>query len=1614
MAGLHTEATLGHSDFDKGIERLNQGLDSVEKQNEAVNAAFQAAIREQEQAVNSLSQALGDLQKQRQEALEGLNEQQGKIDGMKASGIAPSESDLADLEWAKKNLENLDKSIEGTTKQLSEQKNQLSKTNSGYKEWQKTLTLTKDQTEALSASLTKIGKGALALVGISGLTSFVKKVAEVRGEFQKLEVSFETMLGSKDKADALMQDVIDLAAKTPFFVSDVAKGAKQLLAYGESADTAVDTLKRLGDVAAGMGIRLDRMVGIYGRVMSYGKLTNRIMLQFRSAGIPIVQALADSLGKSEKEVKALIDSGKIGFSQVKQAIIGMTNEGGKFANLTEKLSQTITGKISVFQGLVQNMFNDIGKSTEGPIAGVIDLGIALVNNYKAVGAAVGALVAAYGAERAVLIAMAAARGISTKEVIAETVAKLRNTVVTDATTRSQLGLNAAILANPYVAAAVAVAGLTAAIVLLATRSTAAEKAQKALEKGQSEITANIAKEQGELDRLEGQLKSAEKGTAAWTRAKNEAVSKFGKYYSNLGDEIERTGTLASSYGVVAEGIMKAARARQYFQYIESQKSSLDDDTAKRLEQIRRGLYGSDKWYDRGALEANMVIPDVGQVTKEFADKIWSQVVNYIYQGSEMTADVTKALEYLGGGRWGKVFEGSLMSIAEKARTSTVALDKLNSTAKEYFQVTDEDLAKWNTNGDLTPDDDPDGKTPEQLASEALKRKQAERKYAEGVIDANKQAELDIRQAEIDNMEEGNEKVLKQIELDYDTLIAANEARAKEWQEALKDNMVNEWLDKNPNATEQQKDDYRQSLNVTNADLNPQLKARLKAYDAAANEAKAKALRDMRAEYDTHYESLDRLIRDWERKIAEQEALVNNEEFAAFKEHNKAILEEMKRRRDVEVTGAAYEGVAEYGSLNTKKNALKAYWEAQIAAAPDVLKPGMQQAMEKALQELNYEALKTKVDWDAVFGDLSSQGSKSIAANLDTVRNLLATKAGELSVEEISELENALASMADELSSRNPFAAMALSMQSVRAAKNDVVAAMEEYKLAKAELDAQEAAQQAQELLLQEQLQNGTITQTEYDRKLQAEEAKTAGAQNKLTQATQKLNGAQSRVVSSTLEFMSALNKSKGVIGEVAGSVSDLIGIFDDDVANVLRDAIGLFEEVGDTAMEITEMFVKEGEDLVEGLSDTAEGVAEGVTKTSEATAAAISAAEAASVILLIIKAAIKVVTAIFSIIKANEEANNRAAEAARKYELALEKLNDAARLENLKNAFGKDAYGQFKAFNEQLLEASGNLNTLENDMGATTKTLRNWGMVALGVLGVFALSPIQMAKSLNDAAKGTGQVSAQLVADMRSGWQKFWGSSKNIVTASLSDFYDENGQLNGKKLQEWYDQYGDYLDDATKKTVDSMLEEWERYEEAMEGMNDYMADLFGDVASNVAELMVDKFIEGGDALADMTDLAKDFGKQMAKSMVTSMLMTEVFTQDAQEQMKQMLLAGNGAGAIQFYNNLLDKAGQSAPAITEFLRGIGLAQDSIDTRTSAAAGVAQASQDSVDKLEGRAAVMQGHTFNIQENTGTLVSNSVLVLQHLSEIEGYVALLGSISSRIGELRDMAAGNKGIKVR
>lgn len=243
---------------------------------------------------------------------------------------------------------------------------------------------------------------ATYLVG-QGMSGLLQSIAQTRGQFQQLEIAFETMLGSGTQAQSLMNQMIQTAAKTPFDLMGVAGGAKQLMAYGLAADKVNDTLIKLGNIASGLSIPLNDIVYLYGTTMVQGRLYAQDVRQFTGRGIPLVRELADMYGVTAEKINEMVSAGKIGFADVEKVLDKLTGTGGQFYNLMEKQSASLTGMISNLEDAWDNMLNEIGKENQDLFSGAIGMASSLVENYQKILDVLKAVAVGYGSVKAAIV-----------------------------------------------------------------------------------------------------------------------------------------------------------------------------------------------------------------------------------------------------------------------------------------------------------------------------------------------------------------------------------------------------------------------------------------------------------------------------------------------------------------------------------------------------------------------------------------------------------------------------------------------------------------------------------------------------------------------------------------------------------------------------------------------------------------------------------------------------------------------------------------------------------------------------------------------------------------------------------------------------------------------------------------------------------------------------------------------------------------------------------------------------------------------------------------------------------------------------------------------------------
>lgn len=389
-------------------------------------------------------------------------------------------------------------------------------------EMHKTAKVAEESGTGLDKFADKLSKLA-ATAGLAfGAKELVQNLVKIRGEFQQLDVAFRTMLGSAEKADALMSQLVRTAATTPFDLQGVAQGAKQLLAYGIAAEDVNDTLVRCGDVAAGLSIPLNDLVYLYGTTMTQGRMFTQDLRQFQGRGIPIAEELAKVLGTTTDKLGDMVTAGRVTSDVFQQAFNNMTSAGSRFGGLMDEQSKTITGQISNIEDAIDVMFNKLGQQSEGIINTTLSGVSYIVEHYEQFGRMLLGLVATYGAYKAAVMTVAAAQGWATA---AEAIHYNWLVLVE----RAQKLLNATMLSNPYVLVATAIAGVVAA---LASMKTEAELVQEATEKYDEEKQKVIEKEEEHRQKIE-ELTQIASDEATSTTARRDALFALEQYYPQI-------------------------------------------------------------------------------------------------------------------------------------------------------------------------------------------------------------------------------------------------------------------------------------------------------------------------------------------------------------------------------------------------------------------------------------------------------------------------------------------------------------------------------------------------------------------------------------------------------------------------------------------------------------------------------------------------------------------------------------------------------------------------------------------------------------------------------------------------------------------------------------------------------------------------------------------------------------------------------------------------------------------------------------------------------------------------------------------------------------------------
>ncbi|WP_337795628.1 tape measure protein [Prevotella sp.] len=830
------------------------------------------------------------------------------------------------------------------------------------------------------------------------MKGLVAEVANVRGQFQQLEVAFNTMLGSADKADALMAQLVRTAATTPFDLEGVAQGAKQLLAYGMEAEKVNETLIRLGDIAAGLSMPLNDLVYLYGTTMAQGRLYTQDLNQFTGRGIPMIQELAKVFGVTESKVKDLVEAGKVGFPEVQKVIENLTGEGSKFGGLMEEQSKTISGQISNIEDAISTMFNDLGKQSEGVINTTLSGVSYIVEHYEQFGRVLMGLVATYGTYRTACMTVAAVHSLITVGIGGMTAAEAIHYGWIVMVEKAQKLLNATMLSNPYVLVATAIAGVVAMMISMKTETElikAADEAYEAQKQKVIEAEEEHKRKMEELCSIAGdEALSTDTRREALNRLEQKYPSIFAKYdteYEKLRNikkikqeiaELEAGQSIAKPKNELGnvnkriqelEAKQKTERWKMSYGSLhrvgglsreeEAELKSLQQRQQNLNKQVRKdavnayfedltGVSNNDlkkQIKERENLMARMKMSGrkYGYTTNDGKNIRGTYTMDELqYQLNKLRSERNRRNEpRRSSSEWGaadkKAYQAALKEYNDFVRNGSNNLTKeeYDKKAKELKEKTELAKKEYDSRKAGT-DKDSDRAEKDAAKAEAAeeRRKQVKEKVGQELVALQRKNDKE----EIDTMQEGLEKKLRQIENDYQAQKDAIDKQETAWK---RDNKKAGIATEANGLTKEQTDAIKEA-NALNE------KSRSKAIEDANKEALKEellAMTDYLKEYGTIQEQKYAIAKEYAEKIKEAN------EGAGTAEEKKWKVKALEKQRD-----------AAMGQADAKSLAMNIDWGATFDGVGNVLKDVARETLGKV-----EEYMKT-----AEFKALSAENKKT--------------------------------------------------------------------------------------------------------------------------------------------------------------------------------------------------------------------------------------------------------------------------------------------------------------------------------------------------------------------------------------------------------------------------------------------------------------------------------------------------------------------------------------------------------------------------------------------------------------------------------------------------------------
>lgn len=1431
------------------------------------------------------------------------------------------------------------------------------------------------QTKAnlLDESLKRVGMTIGGVFTAQKAVEFVKTMIDVRQEVENLSISFETLLGSKDKATQFFGELREYAVNTPLMLNDLAGGAQTMLGFNIEAEKVIPTLKQIGDISMGDRDRFNSLVLAFSQMSATGKLMGQDLLQMINAGFNPLATISEKTGKSIGQLKDEMSAGAISSEMVAQAFADATAEGGKFHGMLDKQSKGLKGQISNLEGAIDDMFNAMGEKSEGILTGSVEVASELVKNYEAVGKALMSLVAVYGSYKTALIATLAVQKAASFVENIRLVAMFRKEL--GLATAAQQAFNITANANPYVLLATVILSAAAALAIYSKNcSAAADEAQRAADREKEQTDAINDKKEAiekcistitdenlaELDRVEAleKLKKLMPSVFEKYKTEKELIDKLTEARREYNEELREERNLKGEGNLKADQ-QRVADLKKYLElrkeYYKTGRLNMSDsdynlyqNLDKKYNKEVRNVRGTFQTFN-SAIESlikaseGTVWKDVQQVRTDNHNKFMAKLNSMNAETAQKTINFYKNC-IASANKQGKKLvqlpgESVATSVAElqsRIKSATTRMKSIHENASKDFmkdaktawtnaQNEVKKVIKNRNNRSLYPDEasylaalrkarDEEkkakanyeaaggdtskktkktkntGLTPQEKANikaaeqdEKIRQVEAAQRKQHA---SEKQTAFDLKQAEIDGLQEGFDKELETINLNYDKLIEANRLRQQEW--------VDELQNISDLSFEQAHPDWKkQGLKrptVTMDDLSADQKNYLKQYTEAANAYKrnseAKLYQNLLAKYQDYEEQRKSISEKFAKDRAQIEKAVDAE--------GHPIGEDVKERALAELA-------------KQERAALKSVDDAQLT-------------------ELGKEN-KVLVD---LFADTSEKSVAEVQKIIDRIKMLMDYLRGTKDAEDTAVIKDGNGRTERRITQKD-MAGLGFSPAELKALEKSpekLKALTEQYEKLKKEVLGKNPFRALADAV-GELFKHG-------------EDGEEKGLEAKLKR-----------------------------LGESAAASAEMVG----DLAGKLSE---MFEAAGNDGMA-------EAMDAVQGVMTSVSNIGRGFAEGGVVGGIAAAAGEAIGWVTKAFQASARHKAALEKIM---EEVTAQQ----REYNLLLMEQN--LELEKAQTIFGTDTYGKAANAVRVMKDAYAGLKA---EIAGTAEQQKKFGYLDTG--NAFWNKIVNKGYSeLKDAYSGLADI------EIKTGHKKTglfgWGKGKDTYSSILDvypELIDSAGNFN-RELAESIMNSREFAKND-KEALQYIIDLYDQAEEAWKSVKDYFEGVFGDLGQTLTDALVDAFKNGTDAGKAFADSLTGMLEKLAEQMIYTVTIAPLL-EKAQEEMLDVMkredltdeekfgnyvrilddMTDNALSQQGTFNALLEKYRQMAKE-----KGLDLWQGDSTTQTGKSGAYTTASQESITKLEGLYTAMLVHETNIDTNVENVAGSMQTALGHLKRID-----------------------------